>query len=350
MVRRTFITTTSLGSLAWLLPFPMADYIMTVNGPVPVRKMGVVLPHEHVTTDFTGAELVVQPQYDSASAVKGILPYFEKLKALGCQTFFECTPNYIGRDVLLLQQLSRLSGLQIVTNTGYYAAANYKYLPKHFYEESAAQLAQRWIKEWEEGIDGTGIRPGFIKIGVNKAPLTPDEHKLVKAAAIAHLQTGLSIAIHTGDGAAAAEEQAWLAAEGVAPSAMIWVHAQKDAEDGNYLIEMAKRGVWLSLDGVNARPRQLKQYLYLLQSLKQEGLLHRVLISHDDGWAVNAKVENGKTQVQLDLFNNGNTKPYHTIFEQLIPHLYEWGFSKKEVNQIMVKNPQEAFAVRVRRG
>lgn len=349
MHRRTFLTTATLGSLSFVVPSPFTHQIMTVNGSIHAHKMGISLPHEHITTDFTGAELVHQPQYDIEGAAEGILPYLLELKSLGCNTIFECTPNYIGRDVRLLKLLSDRSGMNIITNTGYYAAANYKYLPKHFYDESAEQLAERWIKEWREGIDGTGIRPGFIKIGVNKAPLTSDERKLVEAAAITHLQTGLTIAIHTGNGAAAKEELEWLMQMGVAPDAMIWVHAQHDKEEDHFLTDLARMGVWISLDGVNAKPRQLKRYLYQLQSMRSEGLLHRALISHDDGWAVNTAEEEGKKVVHLSLFDNGNKVPYHTIFSKLIPDLLSWGFTRKDIKQIMVKNPRHAFMIRVRK-
>lgn len=349
MHRRTFLTTATLGSLGFAMPTTTFSHqIMTVTGPIPARKMGITLPHEHITTDFTGAEIVEQPQYELDGAVTGILPYLIELRSLGCTTLFECTPQYIGRDVRLLQELSERSGLQIITNTGYYAAANYKYLPKHFYEERAEQLAARWIKEWREGIDGTGIRPGFIKIGVNKAPLTKDERKLIEAAAITHLATGLTIAIHTGDGPAAKQELEWLMEMGVAPEAMIWVHAQHDKQEDHFLTDLAEMGVWISLDGVNAKPRQLKRYLYQLQSMRAQGLLHRVLISHDDGWAVQAKEKEGVKSVELSLFNNGNKVPYHTIFSKLLPDLGSWGFTRRDIKQIMVRNPRHAYMIRVR--
>jgi phosphotriesterase-related protein len=83
--------------------------------------------------------------------------------------------------------------------------------------------------------------------------------------------------------------------------------------------------------------------------MRKEGLLDKVLISHDDGWAVNAEEVAGEKRVQLDLFKNGNTLPYHTIFEKLIPNLYSWGFTPKDIKQIMVKNPRKAFAIRVRK-
>ena len=141
---------------------------MTIRGEVQSDKLGRSLIHEHITTDFIGAEKISQPQYNIDSAYNTILPFLIKLKEQGVNSFFECTPNYIGRDVKLLKRLSEASGINIITNTGYYAAVDKKYLPKHVYEESAEQLAQRWLNEWRNGIDGTEIRPGFIKLGVGE--------------------------------------------------------------------------------------------------------------------------------------------------------------------------------------
>jgi phosphotriesterase-related protein len=126
--------------------------------------------------------------------------------------------------------LSEESGLRLVTNTGYYGAADDRFVPAHAYAETADQLAARWIAEAREGIEGTGIRPGFLKIGVDRGTLSAIDRKLIVAAARCHRATGLTIAVHTGDGAAALDILATLKAERVAPSAYVWVHAQNEKD------------------------------------------------------------------------------------------------------------------------
>ena len=88
------------------------------------------------------------------------LPFLRKIRSLGCHTLVECTPAYIGRDPRLLRQLSEASGLNLLTNTGYYGAADDKFVPRHAYEETAEQLAGRWTREFYEGIEDTGIKIG----------------------------------------------------------------------------------------------------------------------------------------------------------------------------------------------
>jgi predicted metal-dependent phosphotriesterase family hydrolase len=254
---------------------------MTVLGPIETDQMGFTLTHEHVLADFIGAAGYSKSRYNVDEVYKISLPFLKDLKKQGCETFIDCSPAYLGRDVLLLKRLATSSGLNIITNTGYYGAVNEKFLPPHAFTESAEQIADRWIKEWRDGIEGTGIKPGFIKTSVDKAPLTTAQTKIIEAAALTHLSTGLTIAIHTGDGEAAREQLRILNKHGVNPSARIWVHAQNE-ENRSYHLEAAKLNGWVSFDGVN--PETVEANVGYLQTMKDENMLHRVLVSQDSGW------------------------------------------------------------------
>ena len=308
--------------------------IMTVNGPIKASEMGMTLTHEHILVDFIGADSISEQRWDRVKVTEKALPFLLQVKKLGCRTFIECTPEYIGRDPLLLKSLSEASGLNIITNTGYYGAANDKFIPKHAYEESAEQLASRWIDEWINGIGDTGIKPGFIKIGVDGRSLSDIDKKLVIAASKTHLQTGLIIASHTGPAIPALEQLEILQKEGVAPEAFIWVHAQGEKDLNNHL-KAAKLGAWIGLDGLNEK--NLNDYVRMIRNMKENNLLDRVLLSHDAGWYDPAK-ENG-----------GEFRGFTTLFEKLVPMLKKEGFSDEEIHQLMVINPAEAFTIRVRR-
>ena len=236
---------------------------MTVSGPVAAGSLGFVLPHEHVLVDFIGAAKVSPDRYDADQVFSVVVSHLNRVRSLGCATFVECTPAYLGRDVQLLRRLAEASGLRIITNTGYYGAAADKYVPRHAYRESVDQLADRWVEEWEEGIEGTGIRPGFIKTGVDVGPLSEIDAKLVRAAARVHLRTGLTIAAHTGDGGAALEQLAILEEEGVDASAWIWVHAQAEKEVDVHA-RVARAGGWLEFDGIG--PDSVKEHLDLARA------------------------------------------------------------------------------------
>ncbi len=308
--------------------------IITVNGEIPAAEAGYTLAHEHILVDFIGADSIRPGRYNPDTVFQKVLPYLLELKPLGIQTFFEFTPNYLGRDVQLLKRLAEASGLNIITNTGYYGAVGEKYLPDHVYTESAEQLAQRWIFEFNNGIDGTGIRPGFMKLSADQGPLTEAQRKIMKAGAIAHLQTGLTIAVHSGDGAAAKEELSIFMENGVAPDAFIWVHAQNE-KDYTVFKEMASQGVWVEFDYVH--PETIEQYVTFVKYMKENNLLHRTLLSHDAGWYDVVKPE--------AITFRGYTA-LHTL---LLPRLREEGFTETEIDQLIHKNPAEAFSIRIRK-
>lgn len=312
-------------------------FLMTVTGKIGANELGRTLEHEHVVVDFIGAEKVEQPQYNMQVALDTLLPYFSKLKDMGVQTIMECTPNYIGRDVRLLKEISEQTGLQILTNTGYYAAANKKYLPAHSYTESAEFLTKKWISEWENGIDGTEIRPGFIKLGVGKEHLDSVEQKIVRAGAMTHLETGLKIAIHTGGAAPANDEVDILEREGVAPEALIVVHSQNMSSEDQ--IKIMRRGAWVSLDGVKDNPQVISKYLAFLLAIKKVGLLDQTLISQDAYWSVLS--EDGT--VGFKRFGS----PYTAILDVLVPKLLENGFTQEEIDQLLITNPAKAYTIEV---
>jgi phosphotriesterase-related protein len=319
------------------------EYVMTVNGPESPGKMGITLEHEHILVDFIGADSTGYFRWNRDSVIKKALPVVLQAKGNGVRTIVECTPEWLGRDPLLLRSISRLTGINFITNTGYYGANKNKYIPQSFYKLDARELADLWISEFKNGIEDTGIKPGFIKIAIDPSDKLSAEHlKIITAAAMAHLKTGLVIASHTGPDKPAFAQLDVLKRNGVDPSSFIWVHAQGGTLEGN--IRAAMEGAWISLDNIHdsrsAEPGALNSiewYANRIEGLKSKGLLSRVLISHDSGWYDPAEAGGGT-------FNG-----YNDIFDFFIPALKVKGFTDNEIDQIMVKNPQEAFKIKIRR-
>jgi phosphotriesterase-related protein len=308
--------------------------IMTVKGPIKAGDMGITLTHEHILVDFIGADSISEKRWDKGKVIEKALPFLMQVKNHGCRTFIECTPEYIGRDPFLLKALSDSSGMNIITNTGYYGAGNNKYLPPHAFTETADQLASRWIREWESGINGSSVKPGFIKIGVAGGTLSELHRKLVIAAARTHLRTGLTIASHTGPAVPAFEQLDLLREEGVAPESFIWVHAQAEKDISNH-VKAGRMGAWVSLDGLN--DNNPEEYVKMISNMKENRLLNKVLLSHDAGWYRPGEADGGKF------------RGFATLFEKLVPMLKKEGFSDKEINQLLVTNPANAFTIRIRR-
>ncbi len=324
------------GSVLFSFAHPLqADYLfMTVRGSLLSSDLGLTLTHEHVLVDFIGADKVSPDRYNSSDVQKIVLPFLNQLRKQKCVSFIECTPAYLGRDPRLLKSLSEASELNIITNTGYYGAAKEKYLPAHAYTETAEQLSQRWIRESKEGIDGTGIKPGFIKTGVDTSPLSAVQEKIIHAAALTHLATGLTIAVHTGNGKAALRELEILDQNGVRPDAWIWVHAQSEKDQDLHILA-AKKGGWVEFDGVS--PSSLQEHIRFITKMKNEGLLNRILVSQDAGWYHVGEPQGGE-------FRN-----FNFVFTHLIPELIKQGFNQEEIELIFRVNPAHAFRIHVRR-
>ena len=307
---------------------PPPRLVPTVMGPLGAHRLGLTLMHEHLLVDFIGADRVSPSRYDANQAFDLILPHLAKARAAGCETLVDCTPAYLGRDVRLLMRLSGASGVNILTNTGYYGAAQDKHLPKHAFTETAEQLAARWIREFEQGIDGTDIKPAFMKIGVDEAPLSEVDAKLVQAAARTAGATGLPIASHTTTGAAAMAELELLDRAKVPSSAFIWVHAHNE-RDASFHTRAAKADAWVEFDGLS--DTSVERHVELVGHMKAEGLLRRVLVSHDAGW------------FHVGEPAGGRFRPFDTLFTKFIPALTNAGFTKEDVGQLLVANPRRAL-------
>jgi len=337
MRRRRFLQIAALGAgmaggPALLSREKTPPSVMTVRGPMAASRLGRTLMHEHVLVDFIGADQIQPGRYDPEEVFRTALPYLAKLKAAGGETLVDCTPAFLGRDASLLRRLAEASGLNIVTNTGFYGAANDKYVPAFADRESADKLALRWVREFEDGIPPDNIRPGIMKIGVDSGPLSAIDAKLVRAAARCHRRTGLTIASHTGDGVAAIAQLAVLKEADVAASAFIWVHAQNE-KDRAVHERAARLGAWVEFDGIS--PDSVPRHVELVLSMKGAGYLHRVLISQDAGW------------YHVGEPKGGNFRGYDFLFTGFLPALRKAGASREDIHTLIVNNPRRALALRL---
>ncbi len=316
----------------FLQPSPILgqETMPTVNGPILIERLGFALTHEHIMSNF-GKDQSETSQYNEEALFKQVVPYLKKLKSLGANSIFDCTTAYFGRRVDLLQRISDSTGIQLITNTGFYGAANDRYIPPFAYEASAQKISKIWIAEFQKGIDGTEVKPGFIKLAFDEGPPSKIDTKLFIAGILTHLKTGLTLAVHTGDNLEAVNQQLRLLEEyKVSPSAWVWVHANK-VSDVDVLLNTASKGAWISLDGVNTS--NIQELLNAITQFKSQNLLYKILLSHDG---------NGFPR-------GGPIREFEAISKKLIPAMRTHGFTEKEINQIMVQNPKNAFRITVKK-
>lgn len=304
--------------------------IQTVTQLISKEDLGIVLPHEHILVGFIEDGKLTSQDYDRDDVVRVMLPYLKQLADAGCRALVDCGPEYLGRDPYILKELSQLSSMHIITNTGFYQGP---YLPSFVYEISVEELADIWIKEAEEGIGESGVKPGFIKIALSNSNrrILPIQQKILSAAIRTSKQTGLTIQAHTIGGLTILHALEIIQENDFDPSKFIWVHADSEL-DLAYHERAVKAGMWIEMDSIGARA-YLEHY-GIIKNLIDRGLEDKILISQDAGW-YNVGQKDG-----------GQVRPYHLLFTEFIPLLLEKGIDEVIIDKLLVKNPASALNIR----
>lgn len=300
--------------------------IETVRGPVAAQDLGYTLIHEHVLCDFIGAAETGPHRWAAGEVIEVMGPYLNDLAARGVGTLVDCSPAYIGRDPALLARLAEITGLRIVTNTGWYKAP---YLPAHAYGMTADEIAAGWMAEWRLGIDDTGIRPGFIKIAVNPGELLPIQRTIVRAAALAHQATGLMVMSHTAELLAAQMSLDLAEAAGMDVQHYVIAHADQIPEVAAHAA-LAARGAWVAYDAIGTRP--VEQHARMVVEMLDRGWGGRLLLSQDAGW------------YQAGEPRGGTVRPYTALHDEFLPALRAMGADEPTIRRLLVENPARALA------
>jgi len=309
----------------------MTKSLHTINGLADITSLGVILPHEHLFTDLRGPSVPEYAYADPSAVAEVVKPHLEQASTAGVTALVECSTVGVGRNVSVLRRLAEVTSVQIVAPTGVYRDA---YIPVSLREAELDELANLWTKELTDGIEGTSIRAGFIKLAVSDNGLTELELRNLGAAAKASRQTGAAVAVHTIGGENARKEMGVLEAAGLSLDRWIWVHAQTEP-NVSVLREAAQRGAYVELDTVGAPFQDQDVLLETALTLIEAGLTDHLLLSHDAGWYDPAS-PNGLPK--------DGYRGYTALMNDFIPALRMRGVSEEQVKQITVHNPVNAFA------
>lgn len=303
--------------------------VMTVLGEIEPSQMGNTLTHDHLLVDGWGLRQLYEAILDDEQLAVEELARF---KAAGGGTVVDPTNIGLGRNPEALVRLSRASGVNILMGTGWYREVVY---PTYIQERSTEELANFLVTEIEEGVDGTGVRAGFIgEIGTERGHITPSAERVFRAAGRAHVRTGVPILTHTTHwGELALEQLDLLAEEGVDAGAVVVSHLG-DRRTIDNILPIAARGAWINVDNLafvgGYAPISFR--VENVARLCAEGLADRVMLSNDI-------CELG----QLSAYGGVG---YANVIENFLPLLRERGVSEDDIVQMTVVNPARAFAFR----
>jgi len=303
-------------------------WIQTVQGPVSSAQLGVMLSHEHILTDLRGPTAPGYGQADPEDVVRVMKPLLVQARNQGIDTLVECSSIGVGRNVGILHRLAEESGLRIVVPTGVYGRANFA--PALHRNMTEDQLADLFVTEIRDGIDGTTNKAGFIKIATSETALTPLEEKFLRAAGRAARETGAVVASHTTSGSVAKKQADIL--ESISPAIrFIWVHAQAE-RTRRWHLELAARGVFIEFDSLGWAPADDNSLILAIKELLTAGHGDRVLLSHDAGWYQPGQV------------NGGTQKPYTYLLGTFVSKLRTSGVDDATIRMLTEENPRRAFA------
>lgn len=255
----------------------MKGQILTVTGFVDAKDVGNTYVHEHLYTTATQEVATENPTMvlDDLDKIVVDLGLF---KEAGGSLIVEVTTVDYGRNIFKLKELSERSGVSIVATGGFNKGTyNRVFLENRSIDEVAREL----IQEVEEGVDGSGIRPGVLKIGTSLNVIHPWEEIGLRAISRASLATGIPITTHTQAGTMAKEQLDLFVEEGLDPSSIILGHMDQ-LDDFSVHYELVKRGAFLGYDSIPKAKYNTKERAidYILR-LAKENLHTQILISGD---------------------------------------------------------------------
>jgi phosphotriesterase-related protein len=307
--------------------------INSVLGPIDTKNLGFTLMHEHVMSQ--GFVARNYPELLGENFLDRIIEGIDTAKQGGVDTIVDATTFDLGRDVAILAEVSRKTGVNIVACTGWWMN-----LPQYLTGNSPDLYADLFVREIQEGIAGTGIKAGILKSAADFGGVTATGEIMLRAVARAHLRTHVPIMLHSYAPEQVAKRQlAILKDEGVDLKRVAVDHVN-DTQDLEYLTWLLEQGCYLGWDrypGLNlssyARTETLKRLI-------DAGWTGHLLPSHDFGlvtpltfYPPDVKESNEK----------GNPYGYLYLTKVVFAQLKKMGIQKSILDTLCVQGPRNFF-------
>jgi phosphotriesterase-related protein len=326
----------------------MSRPVPIVGGVVESSKLGRTLMHEHIfirTPDLQEAWPGFMGFADEDAVVADAHEKLKAIKASGIDTIVDMTVPGLGRQVKRVAKAVEGTGLNVIVVTGYYTYTDLPFPMKYngpgrFFntDPDDAFLVDLFVRDIEEGIEGTDIKAGVVKCCTDEPGVTPDIERLIRAVAKAHLRTDAPIMTHThAKSRRGLDQQRILREEGVDLSRVLIGHSN-ETNDLDYLTEMMEAGSYLGFDRCGLMVDQpLADQQETLIELCKRGYHSQIVLSQDRHCYSDWFPEDGVLAMLPD-WTHG------FVQQSLIPALLENGVSQDQVDQMMIKNPIDFFS------
>jgi phosphotriesterase-related protein len=318
--------------------------VSTYRGPASHEDLGPTLMHEHIFVRNPELEMnIPDAEWNPDMAVETAVQGLAELHGLGIRTIVDLTVPGLGRDTRLVAQVAERAPVNLVAATGWYTP---NVLPTFFQFHGPGRqidrldpLIELFVRDISDGIAGTGVRAGMMKVMTDADGITADVARVMTAAAIAHQETGTPITTHSHPASRnGLLQQAFLSQRGVAADRIVIGHCG-DSEDLGYLRELMDNGSTIGMDRfgmeqVLSDERRVRTLLSLLEL----GYADRMVISHDAAFYSHVTPPSWRARAaprwRMD-----------TISRSILPMLRTAGVSGDLIEQMMVRNPRRILEV-----
>lgn len=315
--------------------------VESVLGPLDSVKLGFTLMHEHIVGSSAGIPQTY-PELLGKGYSDQIVSALKQVKRVGINTIVDATTFDLGRDVSLLADVSRKSGVNIIACTGWWLE-----FPRILGNFSIEQFTQLFSREIRIGINGTAIKAGILKSAADIGGITTVGEAVLRAVARVHLQTKVPIMLHSYPLSQVGRLQlAILREEGVN---LKWVKIDHccDTTDMEYLGWLLEQGCYLGMDknpGTDMNPNFGVSPLARIKTIKaliDAGYSSRLLLSHDAS-LVSTLYETLPNKAKGEL-KKRNPHGFLYINKVVFPQLQQLGIPLKTLKSMCLDNPRHFF-------
>jgi phosphotriesterase-related protein len=321
--------------------------VPTVRGMRSASSLGRTLMHEHIFNTSAEIEFSGLDHYwDEDAAVEAAARKLAELTPLGIDTIVDCTAPGLGRNIRAIARVAERVAVNVIVPTGYYAPSA---LPYYFAfrgpgtplggEEPMDAL---FTREIQEGIDGTGIRPGFIKTALESTDPDGQLARPTAAAARVSAATGVPVQVHT-----EVTQQTGLTAIELfrrhgADLGRVVIGHSGDSNDLDYLQRLLDTGALVGFDrfGVDFY-NSTSERIDTLIAVLERGYVDQVVLSHD-ACSFNDLASDAASQAGLEAVLPDYR--YTFLSTNVIPLLLERGVAQHAIDTMLVRNPARFFA------
>jgi 5-phospho-D-xylono-1,4-lactonase len=262
-------------------------FARTVLGDISPEELGIVYAHEHLVI-HGGRPVQLFPDFELADVDKAVAE-LAPVQAMGLRTVVDAMPADCGRDVLMLAEIARRSGVNVIAPSGLHHERYYH--DRHWSVRlSADEIADLFIADITDGIDEldycgpmvkrTPHKAGVMKIAGSAGGPSQRDEKVFAAAAMAQHRTGCPILTHCEGGTGAIEQVEILVRHGGDPAHIVLSHVDKIV-DRQYMHDIAASGARVEYDQGFRWGEEDNGTLQLLEWAAEDGLLGHITLGLD---------------------------------------------------------------------